>query len=160
MCGSGSKGLQAAHIIGRAAMWTRWRLRNGLGLCPSCHNDSKIKAWLIANHPARWRWVVRGNSIMDQEKENRTSVAEAIAVLSRQLVDDDFLEGPLQGLIYDHVDLPSEVMPFIKGVRLGAAYAISMILTGKLDLTLLEIETNQGPESVRQGDGPADSDKE
>ena len=82
---------------------------------------------------------------MDQEKAiqaHRTSVIAGIAALSKQLVDDDFLEGPLQGLIYDHVDLPSEVMPFVKGVRLGAAYAISMILTGKLDLTLLEIETN------------------
>jgi len=98
---------------------------------------------------------------MDSEKliqTHRAAVIAGIAALSRQLVDDDFLEGPLQELIYDHVDLPSEVTPFIKGVRFGAAYAISMILTGKLDLTLLEIETNQGPESVRQGDGPADSD--
>ena len=89
---------------------------------------------------------------------HRTSVIAGIAALSRQLVDDDFLEGPLQELIYDHVDLSSEVMPFIKGVRLGAGYAIAMILTGKLDLTLFEIETNQGPEPARQGGGPADLD--
>ena len=99
---------------------------------------------------------------MEQEKAiqvKRESIAAAIAALSKQIVDDDFLEGPLQELIYDHVDLPSEVMPFIKGVRLGAAYAISMIMTGKLDLTLLEIETsNQGPEQARQGVDPADSD--
>ena len=100
---------------------------------------------------------------MDSEKliqEKRESLAEAIADLSRRLVDDDFLGGPLQGLIDDHIDLPSEVMPFIKGVRLGAGYAITMILSGKLDLTLLEVDPNQGPEQARQGVGPADSDKE
>jgi len=67
MCGSGSNGLHAAHIIGRVAMWTRWRLRNGLALCVSCHVDSKIKAWLMGTlagnylkPPAgRWRWVCR-----------------------------------------------------------------------------------------------------
>ncbi|MCJ7776852.1 MAG: hypothetical protein MUP16_00840 [Sedimentisphaerales bacterium] len=98
---------------------------------------------------------------MDTEKSiqaHRTSVIAGIAALSRQLVDDDFLEGPLQGLIYDHIDLPSEVTPFIKGMRLGAGYAISMILTGKLDLTLFEIETNPEPRQERQGVGPADSD--
>ena len=49
MCGSGSKGLQAAHIIGRAAMWTRWRLRNGLGLCPSCDFDRQAGFDFIGN---------------------------------------------------------------------------------------------------------------
>jgi len=98
---------------------------------------------------------------MDTEKliqAHRTSVIAGIAALTRQLVDDDFLNGPLQGLIYDHIDLPSEVTPFIKGMRLGAAYAISMIMTGKLDLTLFEIETNPEPGQARQGVGPADSD--
>ena len=82
---------------------------------------------------------------MDQNEPiqvKNESVADAIADLSKQLVDDDFLGGPLQGLIYDHIDLPSEVMPFIKGVRLGAGYAITMILSGQLDLTLLEVDTN------------------
>ena len=55
----------------------------------------------------------------------------------------------LQELIYDHIDLPSEVIPFLKGVRVGAGYAISLILTGKLDLTLLEIDTNQGSEDLK-----------
>jgi len=59
MCGDGKSGLHAAHIIGRGAMWTRWRLRNGLGLCPACHNDVKIKSWLQVNDPGRWRWVLR-----------------------------------------------------------------------------------------------------
>jgi len=81
---------------------------------------------------------------MDEQGPVGTSVAAAIAALSRQLVDDDFLGGPLEEILYDHIDLPSEVVPFIKGVRLGAGYAISMILTGKLDLTLLEIDPNQG----------------
>ena len=82
---------------------------------------------------------------MDQNEPiqvKNESVADAIADLSKQLVDDDFLGGPLQGLIYDHIDLPSEVGPFIKGVRLGAGYAITMILSGQLDLTLLEVDTN------------------
>jgi len=61
MCGSGTNGLHAAHIIGRGGLWTRWRLRNGLALCVSCHNDAKITAWLIAesrkwNSKYRWRW--------------------------------------------------------------------------------------------------------
>jgi len=59
MCGDGTNGLHAAHIIGRGAMWTRWRLRNGLALCPACHVDSKIKAWLIATDFRRWLWVVK-----------------------------------------------------------------------------------------------------
>jgi len=33
-----------------------------------------------------------------------------------------------------------------------------MILTGKLDLTLLEIDPNQGSEQARESGGPADSD--
>ena len=69
-------------------------------------------------------------------------------------MEDDFLAGPLEEILYDHIDLPSEVVPFIKGVRLGAGYAISMILTGKLDLTLLELDPNQGSEQARQGVGP------
>ena len=86
---------------------------------------------------------------MDQNEPIQTkseSVAAAIVDLSKQLVDDDFLGGPLQGLIYDHIDLPSEVMPFIKGVRLGAGYAITMILSGQLDLTLVEVDTNPDTE--------------
>ena len=71
---------------------------------------------------------------------DRTSLAEAIAAMSKQLVDDDLLVGPLEEVLYDHIDLPSEAFPFIKGVRFGTAYAISMILTGQLDLTLLEID--------------------
>jgi len=99
---------------------------------------------------------------MDTEKSiqeyKKSVIAGGIAALTRQLVDDDFLNGPLQEIIYDHIDLPSEVMPFIKGMRLGAGYAISMIMTGKLDLTLFEIETNPEPGQERQGVGPADSD--
>ena len=71
ICGSGSSGLHAAHIIGRGALWTRHRLRNGLGLCPICHVDSKIKAWLIAEahkkdskYRWRWRWVQKQRRII------------------------------------------------------------------------------------------------
>lgn len=71
MCGDGTSGLHAAHIIGRGAMWTRWRLRNGLGLCPACHVDSKIRAWLIAEsykltskYRWRWRWIVKERQIV------------------------------------------------------------------------------------------------
>lgn len=71
MCGSGSNGLHAAHIIGRGAYWTRWRLLNGLALCVSCHVDAKIKAWLIAEsrwrdskYRRRWRWVCRQRQIL------------------------------------------------------------------------------------------------
>lgn len=64
MCGSGNKGLHAAHIIGRGAYWTRWRLRNGLALCFDCHVDAKIKAWLIANDPRRWQWIVKQRGIV------------------------------------------------------------------------------------------------
>jgi len=99
---------------------------------------------------------------MDQEKANqakRESAVAAIAALSKQLIEDDWINGPLKEIIYDHIDLPSEAMPFIKGVQLGASYAISMIMTGKLDLTLLEFEnTNQGSEQARQGVSPADSE--
>lgn len=73
MCGSGTNGLHAAHIIGRRAYWTRWRLRNGLALCPGCHDDVKIKAWLIAesrrqgsNYRWRWRWIVKEKMIVHQ----------------------------------------------------------------------------------------------
>ena len=99
----------------------------------------------------------KARKLIEEKGPVGTSVAAAIAALSKQLVDDDFLTGPLEEVLYDHIDLPSEVVPFIKGVRLGTAYAISMILTGKLDLTLLESDPNQGPESARQGVGPADS---
>lgn len=58
MCGSTDSGLHAAHIIGRRALWTRWLLRNGLGLCPDCHDDVKIAKWLRAEDPVRWRWIV------------------------------------------------------------------------------------------------------
>ena len=71
---------------------------------------------------------------------DRTSLAGAVAAMSKQLVDDDLLVGPLEEVLYDHIDLPSEAFPFIKGVRFGTAYAITMIVTGKLDLTLLEID--------------------
>jgi len=100
----------------------------------------------------------KARKLIEEQGPVGTSVAAGIAALSRQLVDDDFLNGPLEEVIYDHIDLPSEVVPFIKGVRLGAGYAISMILTGKLDLTLLEIDPNQGSEQARESGGPADSD--
>jgi len=65
ICGSGSAGLHAAHIIGRRALWTCWRLRNGLALCPNCHDDIKIAAFLQARnwdrsskYRYRWRWIV------------------------------------------------------------------------------------------------------
>ena len=71
MCGSGANGLHAAHIIGRRAYWTRWRLRNGLALCIACHDDVKIKAWLIteSRRPEskyRWRlrWIVKQRMIV------------------------------------------------------------------------------------------------
>ena len=71
ICGSGVNGLHAAHIIGRGAYWTRWRLRNGLALCVSCHVDAKIKAWLIAEsykknskYRWRWRWIVKERMIV------------------------------------------------------------------------------------------------
>ena len=65
MCGATNKGFECAHIIGRGALWTRWHEKNGLLLCcGGCHNDAKIKAWLIANHPARWRWVVKQKQII------------------------------------------------------------------------------------------------
>jgi 5-methylcytosine-specific restriction endonuclease McrA len=31
--------LQAAHIIPRRVLTTRWHLNNGVGLCPPCHRD-------------------------------------------------------------------------------------------------------------------------
>ena len=65
ICGSTNNGLHAAHIIGRGALWTRWRERNGLALCVECHVDAKIKAWLIAEnwrkgskYRYRWNWIV------------------------------------------------------------------------------------------------------
>lgn len=66
MCGAGTNGLHAAHIIGRGAYWTRWRLRNGLALCVDCHVDAKIKAWLqeTAERRRRWRWVVKQRAMV------------------------------------------------------------------------------------------------
>jgi len=50
MCGqtSKSRGMQAAHYMGRVFHSTRWELDNGACLCTSCHivdidNDSKLK---------------------------------------------------------------------------------------------------------------------
>jgi len=57
MCRASDKGLHAAHIIGRGAYWTRWELRNGIAVCPDCHNDAKIKAWLFDNDFQRYLWV-------------------------------------------------------------------------------------------------------
>lgn len=64
MCGSDGNGLHAAHIIGRRALWTCWQERNGLALCVKCHDDGKIKAWLMARnwdrtspYRYRWRWI-------------------------------------------------------------------------------------------------------
>ena len=65
MCGSATNGLHAAHIIGRRALWTCWRVRNGLALCVSCHDDVKIAVWLKTRnwdrrspYRYRWRWIV------------------------------------------------------------------------------------------------------
>jgi hypothetical protein len=38
-CGATHKKLEAAHIVGRGAYATRWRLDNGLCLCFTCHAD-------------------------------------------------------------------------------------------------------------------------
>lgn len=87
----------------------------------------------------------------DSEKEiqtNRTSTIPGIAELSNKLIDEDFVEGPLKEQVLDHINSPSEVAPFVKGLRLGAAYAITLIVTGKLDLTLLEIDKDPGEENM------------
>ena len=72
MCGATNKGFECAHIIGRGALWTRWHEKNGLLLCcGGCHNDAKIKAWLIAEshkkdskYRWRWRWVQKQRRII------------------------------------------------------------------------------------------------
>ena len=58
LCGAGDKGLHAAHINGRGDYWTRWDERNGLAVCPDCHDDVKIKAWLKKTDPERLQWVI------------------------------------------------------------------------------------------------------
>lgn len=52
-------GSDCAHIITRRNQWTRWHEKNGLVVCVDCHDDQKIEAWLKANDPARYRWIVR-----------------------------------------------------------------------------------------------------
>ena len=55
-----------------------------------------------------------------------------------RLVKEDFLEGPMSEVIDDLCETPEEVKPFIKGVKAGAAYALGLIVSGKLDLTVKE----------------------
>jgi len=38
-CGTTNRKLESAHIVGRGAYNTRWRLDNGLCLCFTCHQD-------------------------------------------------------------------------------------------------------------------------
>jgi len=63
---------------------------------------------------------------------------KAIELIAKKLVKQDFVDGPLYDLMLDNVESVDEVKPFLKGVGIGTAYAIKMIISGKLDLTIIE----------------------
>lgn len=55
----GVYGCQAAHIVGRDDPWLRHHKKNGIPLCPACHNwaddvdPDGFKEWLLQNYPDR-----------------------------------------------------------------------------------------------------------
>ncbi len=61
------RNIQAHHLIGRARRATRYKIENGIGLCPSHHVFSSTLSahgaplafsdWLRATHPGIDQWV-------------------------------------------------------------------------------------------------------
>ena len=60
LCSAGRNGLEAHHINSRGQLWTRWDKRNGVAVCQGgCHDERKVLEWLEANHPKRYRWIMK-----------------------------------------------------------------------------------------------------
>lgn len=74
-CDSTTK-LNAHHIQSKTIKGTRFKLENGICLCPKCHkfgNTSAHKSiifaeWLRNNKPTQYKWVIENYEI----EENRT----------------------------------------------------------------------------------------
>lgn len=57
--GSREGGLDAAHIIGRDYLWTRWDLRNGMAVSRANHDHKTIMEWLKRADRRRYNWIMK-----------------------------------------------------------------------------------------------------